>query len=174
MNETQFIEEVKQFNRATRQGEYYEEANPSKGEAWQKTLMALLSKTHELSCQEKHQEAASCYNLLFDCIDAVYPKAQKLVALGNHEDYWDDLDTLQVNQLECYINSLAKTAEPKEYVESLLPWIVADYPFNANSAYRKTIAAATPEQKSLLEKVIKERGVKISQGGYNEYDCDYD
>ena len=160
------LEEVKSFHANSLAGVYYapfavNSRNyrhiPEETKVWFGRLGDLLTASGQLTEQGAHEHAVTCFEMLFELIDALDQ--------GDEIVFADEIGSwmIRVDEQEytaAYLTSLAATTTPEEFTASILPLLRRDSRQNfVAQTYQSAIRVATPEQRVRLDAEVQRQGI---------------
>ncbi len=167
INGKKLLQKIQKFEKDSFAGEYYApfEINsknfseiPQETEMWFEELNELLSSSTQLSKQGDHAVAIECFSILYDLISDM-DSGEEIVFADEYGSWMIPGD--EKEYIRAYITSLAKIKSPEDFSDLVIPLIRRDsYKSFVNKVYNFAIRVATDEQKSYLNKAIKNKKIK--------------
>lgn len=156
------LEQVQQFDQASRAGEYYAPFNvnsknfmeiPEETSAWFARLGDLLQDSSRLTAQSDHEQAVACFQILYRLID-VMESGEDIVFADELGSWMIPGDEKQY--IDAYLASLAAIATPEQFAEQALPLVHRDsYSSLIHQVYQTACKLASPAQKEQLQAEVK-------------------
>lgn len=161
------LDEIKEFQRASLAGYYYEEFNinsknwrhiPEETQEWFDLLGQFLASSTQLTRQGDHVQAVVCFEILYALIGKM--------EYGDEIVFGDEIGSWMIpgdekEYLAAYIESLAAVSEPKAFAAAAASLIKRDgYQSFAGQSYASAMRLATPQQMEFLETEIERQKIK--------------
>jgi hypothetical protein len=166
-NERKVLNEVNNFYKQSLAGRYYAPFDinsknfmelPEETDEWCNQIALFLEKSSQLTKLGKHETAVKCFQMLFELMDRI---CDDEIVFGDEIGTWM-IGADEENAIKAYITSLTQTATVQEFIEHATPLLIRDGQESfRNKAYAKIKTLAKKKQKDELDKVIKNRGIKI-------------
>ena len=162
------LEKVKQFHADSLARRYYApfEINsktwgqiPAKTQEWTRKAAELLTASRQLSARNAHREAATCFGLIYELLEAVDDGDAEII-FGEEVGTWM-VPVDEKEAVKAYLTSLAAVASPEEFTAIALrlldrdrfsSWRLKVFP----TAQRK----ARADQKAYLSSEIEKQKIK--------------
>jgi len=132
---------------------------PEETSEWCGKYGVYLAQTSELSMQGFHEKAIECFQILFNLINQ----------LGEIEIIFaDEVGSWMVGvdeelSLTCYMTSLAKYCDEKDFVDHVVPLLQRDsYESLSNKVFEKAVSLGNKAQISLLKNEVKKLKIKTA------------
>jgi hypothetical protein len=167
IDEDELLDEVKTFYKKSLAGYYYapfaiNSKNfmdiPEETDEWCNKTTLLLEESTQLTDLGKHTAAIKCFQMLFELMDRlgddeiIFAEEVGTWMIGADED----------RAIKAYITSLKQIATPKDFSEHLSPLLIRDsHESFSKEVYTKVKKLANKEQKCELDRIIKERGIRV-------------
>ncbi len=168
INGKQLLAQIQQFNQDSRAGAYYAPFNinsknfmdiPEETETWFEHLGDFLKDSSRLTAQGEHEPAVSCFQILYQLIDAMES--------GEDIVFADELGSWMIpgdekQSITAYLTSLAAIATPEQFTESALPLVRRDsYSSLMHQVYTTARKVGNPAQKKYLQAEVKRQNIRV-------------
>jgi len=161
------LEQVQQFDKASRTGEYYAPFRvnsknfmeiPEETNAWFARLGDLLQNSSRLTAQGNHEQAVACFQILYRLID--------MMESGEDIVFADELGSWMIpgpekHYINAYLTSLAAIATPEQFTEQALPLVRRDaYSSFADQVYATACKVGNPSQTQHLQAEVARQNIR--------------
>lgn len=131
---------------------------PEETKEWFGEIGGLLKASAQLTEQGDHLHAVACFDVLYELIDAM-ESGEEIVFADEYGSWMIPGDEKEF--IAAYMTSLAETASPEEFAETVAPLVRRDsYHSFATKTYPSAIRAANEAQRAALEAEIERREIR--------------
>ncbi len=134
---------------------------PEETKEWFGEIGGLLKASAQLTKQGDHLHAVACFDVLYELIDAM-ESGEEIVFADEYGSWMIPGD--EKAYIAAYMTSLAETASPAEFAETVAPLVRRDsYQSFSKEVYPSAIRAANEAQRAALEAEIERRQIRTSR-----------
>lgn len=134
---------------------------PEETKEWFGEIGDLLKASAQLTEQGDHLHAVACFDVLYELIDAM-ESGDEIVFAEEYGSWMIPGDEKQY--IAAYVTSLAETASPEEFAETVAPLVRRDsYQSFSKQVYPSAIGVASEAQRTALEAEIERQNIRTSR-----------